>query len=438
MNSISVFTIHFIGNIFTCTFHTYFWYKLSNKNEKIISKKFLYIVLTLAALMTTNSMIFSNPIKLASITLILMIINYIFISKKVKLAVISTMLSQIISALSELSFAIICSIWFDNNVVERITKSAILYLSINIYTALVPLLLTHFIFSRKIITSIKNIISYIKKKDILAYSVTSITILIIVTIESYMDIPKAIILTTNLIMIILFLILIIRTSIAKSDFNRINDKYQTSISSLKEYETMIDKFRINTHENQNELMTIRNMIKSKDRKTVEYIDALVKNKIKDNEKIMYKTSKIPEGGLRATIYSKLCVMEKNKIDYNLDIAKDVRTVDLINLDEELILNICKILGVFMDNAIEAVSTLKEKNINIELYTIDNSLYIDITNNFKGNINLKKKKYTTKGEGHGYGLALVKQIVKENSDILENETLISKGNFTQTLKIKSRQ
>ena len=88
--------------------------------------------------------------------------------------------------------------------------------------------------------------------------------------------------------------------------------------------------------------------KNKEKNIVEHIDALIDNKIKDNEKIMTKTSKIPEGGLRATIYSKLCVIEKNKIDYNLDIAKDVRTVDLINLDEELILNICKILGVFME------------------------------------------------------------------------------------------
>ena len=201
---------------------------------------------------------------------------------------------------------------------------------------------------------------------------------------------------------------------------------------------MIDKFRVNNHENKNELMTIRNMIKAKDKTTIEYIDKLVDNKIKDNEKIMYKTSKIPEGGLRATIYSKLCTMDELKIKYTLDIANDVRAADLINLNDEVVLNICKILGVFLDNSIDAVKNLKNKNIDIEIYIMDEKLCVDITNNFKGNLDLNKlgnQKYTTKGEGHGYGLSLVNQIIREYNEILENEKSINGDKFTQTLKIK---
>ena len=265
-----------------------------------------------------------------------------------------------------------------------------------------------------------------------------IIIMIIATTESYRNIPITIILINNTMMVIIFIYIIIKSKLTDNKLDKVSNKYHTSITSLKEYETMIDKFRVNTHENKNELMTIRNMIKNKDKNIIEYIDALVDNKIKDNEKIMYQTSKIPEGGLRATIYSKLCVMDKYKIKYKLDISKNIRTVDLINLDEELILNICKILGVFMDNAIEAVKTLKKKEIDIELYVIDNELYIDITNNFKGKIALDKIGYernTTKGKEHGYGLLLVNKIIKENSKYLENKKGINGNYFTQTLKIK---
>ena len=265
-----------------------------------------------------------------------------------------------------------------------------------------------------------------------------IFIIIISIVESYMNFPVSVVIITNTVMALVLITIIIKFVTTKSNYQLISNKYQTSIKSLKEYETMIDKFRVNTHENKNELLTIRNMIKSNDKKTVEYIDKLVDNKIKDNEKIMYQTSKIPEGGLRATIYSKLCVMDKYKIKYKLDISKGVRTVDLINLDEELILNICKILGVFMDNAIEEVIKLKKRNISIELYVIDNCLYIDITNNFKGNIDMSsigKEKQTTKGEKHGYGLLLVNKIINENSKYLENEKSINGNNFTQTLIIK---
>ena len=277
-----------------------------------------------------------------------------------------------------------------------------------------------------------------QNKEIATYSIMVISILITSIIESYMNIPLSIVLVTNTIMGLVIVSIIVKFVTTKSNYQLISNKYETSINSLKEYETMIDKFRVNNHENKNELLTIRNMIKNKDKKIIEYIDALVDNKIKDNEEIMYKTSKIPEGGLRATIYSKLCVMDKYKIKYKLDISKDVRTVDLINLDDELILNICKILGVFLDNAIEEVKKNKKRIINIELYVIDKSLYIDITNNYTGIIDIEKigkEKQTTKGKEHGYGLLLVNQIISENSKHIENERSINGNYFTQSLIIK---
>ena len=201
---------------------------------------------------------------------------------------------------------------------------------------------------------------------------------------------------------------------------------------------MIDKFRVETHENKNEFLTVRNMIKDNPDEAIKYIDKLIDNKIEDNNKIMKKTAKIPSGGLKATIYSKLCLMDKLKIKYKLNIARDVHTTDLINLDEDLVLKICKILGVFLDNAIEAVKKLKKKEIFIEIYSMDDNLCIDITNNFKGNLDLNKiseQKYTTKGEGHGYGLSLVDKLLKEEPERLENEKSINGDTFTQMLKIK---
>ena len=41
-----------------------------------------------------------------------------------------------------------------------------------------------------------------------------------------------------------------------------------------------------------------------------------------------------------------------KIKYDLDIANDVKTVDLLEIGDNTNLNICKIIGVFLDNAIE--------------------------------------------------------------------------------------
>ena len=146
--------------------------------------------------------------------------------------------------------------------------------------------------------------------------------------------------------------------------------------------------------------------------------------------------KIPEGGLRATIYSKLCKMDELGIDYTLDISNDVRAVDLINMGESITLDVCRIIGVFLDNAIEAVENLDTKEIIVELFIMDDNLCIDISNNYEANIELDKieaPKYTTKGKGHGYGLALVSKILKGNS-LLKNEKIVNRNKFVQRLKI----
>ena len=406
MDMLIKYIIELLGNILLGSALVYSWNKIYNISSEIrnLKRKNNIISIVLIGICTSlTSNFLTQPIRILVINIIIILINYLFIYRDSKKAIVSTIYSQIIISILEFLFVITVSVIFGST----------------IYNFL--------------ITPIGNFI--------INLYITFLMFILVTTVESYMKLAYPIVLTTNTMISFIFIFLIFKITKGKKEYEKVNDKYQISITSLKEYETMIDKFRVNNHENKNELLTIRNMIKNKDKKIVEYIDKLVDNKIKDNEKIMYQTSKIPEGGLRATIYSKLCVMDKYKIKYKLDISKDVRTVDLINIDEELILDICKILGVFMDNAIEAAKNIRKKEINIELYVIDDELFIDITNTFKGDIDLTKighERHTTKGENHGYGLLLVNKIIKEKSKYLENEKSINGKYFTQTLKIKIKQ
>ena len=255
---------------------------------------------------------------------------------------------------------------------------------------------------------------------------------------TYMDLPKMVVLISNTVLGFFYVIIILKLANIQENYRKINSKYETSISSLKEYEDIMDKYRIANHENKNQLLTIRNMVKTDDKTVPNYIDNLIDNKIKDNENIFYKTSKIPEGGLRATIYSKVCKMDELGINYTLDIANDVRTVDLINLGENIILDVCKIIGVFLDNAIEAVEKLDKKEIVVELFVMDSCLCIDISNNYDGSLDINEieaTRYTTKGDGHGYGLSLVNDILKCDKALI-NEKSINRDRFTQRLKIRT--
>lgn len=382
--------------------------------------------------------ILPKPIRFFSNFVILYIACYFTVNKNSRISFLSVLTSQLTLWFSEFTFVIIASIFGNDNIQESINSNIILFMILNIYIFIISILLLKIKLPQKLFALFDSVSESIKNNEAIAYTLMIVIVIAVSTTESYMQLPLPIILTTNVIMTIIFIGLIIMSSTIKSKYNNINSKYETSITSLREYEGMIDKYRISNHENKNELLTLRNLISKKNTKALKYIDEIINDKIKDNEKIMYKTSKIPEGGLRATIYAKLCTMDELGIKYSLDIAKDIRTVDLINMKEDIVLNICKILGVFLDNAIEAVKDLKTKHIGIEIYLMDGDLCVDITNKYEGKLDMNKignSKYTTKGGNHGYGLSLVNQIISDYPDVFENEKSITKNTFTQKIKIK---
>ena len=431
--------INFVSNFIIDFFSVYCWYLCTQSKFKNKMFKNLILATIIATITTIFIFTFPNPLRLILVFLSLILICYFFITQNIKQSLILVICSQLIIWIAENSFMVLAFLFKIENI-ESITTIPSIYLILNIYITLLSFLLLKLKLSQRLYNLLVSSTKSIKNNETLIYSFMIIAIIVISMIENYMELHNTVIIVTNVIMGIVFITLVVMSSKIKANYNKISSKYQTSISSLKEYEVMINQFSMYSHENRNEFYTVRNMLRDGDKKedVIKYIDALINNKIKDNEKIMKKTAKIPSGGLRATIYSKLCLMDELNIKHSLNISRDVKTTDLIELDENIVLKICNILGVFLDNAIDAVKDLKKKIISIEIYIMDSYLCIDITNNFKGNLDLDKiaeAKYTTKGDGHGYGLTLVNQILNEEIGRLENERSIKRDSFTQTLKIK---
>ena len=223
--------------------------------------------------------------------------------------------------------------------------------------------------------------------------------------------------------------------------NETKEKYNSTLKNLVEYEDMIDKYRVSNHENKNQLQMIRTMIHQKDKTVEKYIDNLLDNVYMVNEKLMMDVSMLPSG-IKATIYTKMVMMENKRISYKLNVDRKLRYVDFFDRDDniETSLNICDILSVFLDNAIEEIENKKDPEIYIEVFydEKDEELTFEISNKiYNKEIDLNKlpeKGYTTKSNGHGYGLALVSEIVSANSR-LENKTIIKNNIFTQRLTLK---
>lgn len=310
----------------------------------------------------------------------------------------------------------------------------------NILSSFVCTLLTLLFFKAKLrcyILKISKLGSHIKNHYILVMIILSVLLFSISVYICLFDYDVGIILSTLFIMITVYTIIVIGTINEFYQKNKIQSEYDILLKNLNEYENLLDLQRVTNHENKNQLLVIKGMVDKGESNTSEYINSIIDTQYKDNDAIIYKTDRIPSGGLRGLIYYKILTMKEKKINSNLDVDRSLNELDFDNIPIKTNQELCKIVGVFLDNAIQAVSELKKKVIDIYLKYENDELYIKVSNNYSGIIELDKidnSGYTTKGKGHGYGLSLVKGIIRENA-CFKNDREIHGKMFSQIIRLK---
>lgn len=423
-----------IGGIFLSISSAIIWNNLQDKKINHKNSNLYLFIIAFPIFLVLNYNISSSMIKFLSVTLAMFISIRLLYKTSLRLSMLMALYIQIINIVSELVFSILLILLFDFRIGEY---TSLQILSANIFVSVFSVLLIKTKICKNIFKNLVDVTSKIRLRTLLVMALSIIIITnmyLAITYYSYDPLYYIVINTLSI-----YIVMLITYFLAKkeNDYIKVSNKYNIMLKSLKEYETMLDQYRISNHENKNQLLTVRNMLPDEDIETRNYIDKIVQNNLKDNNNIMIKVSKIPSGGLKGLIYSKLLVMKEKKINYSLNISRGVSTIDLIKLDDNVVLDICKIIGVYLDNSIEAVEELNEKSISIEMYMQDENLIIRISNNFEGLLDINKideKGYTSKGSGHGYGLPLTKELINNNSRLSNNKSI--NGNiFSQELVIK---
>ncbi len=137
-------------------------------------------------------------------------------------------------------------------------------------------------------------------------------------------------------------------------------------------------------------------------------------------------------GLSGYIYQKIYQYDYSAL--NILIDNNIKS-DLFNVLSPRNYNkLCEVLGVLLDNAIQASIDSKSKILYISSEENDKNLEINIKNSFSSQIDMEKLgnvNYTTKGQNHGIGLFSifknkdVKTNIKINNDIFESIVLVKK-------------
>lgn len=99
-------------------------------------------------------------------------------------------------------------------------------------------------------------------------------------------------------------------------------------------------------------------------------------------------------------------------------------------------DLIRILGVFIDNAIEEVELLKERRMMIKITCTDKGVLFEIRNNYGEAPNITKmgeEHYSTKGKGRGIGLYGAERLMQKHPDMF-HELKIEHGEVIQRLEI----
>ena len=281
-----------------------------------------------------------------------------------------------------------------------------------------------------------------KNKKYIHYLYMSLVILYLIIVKNGLEFVLKSSYYVNILFLIISIIiitLIIKKELKTEQLQEINSQM---LNYVTKYEKIITEQGKANHEFKNQLMVIKGYAKMNDsKKLIDYLDSITDDAKKTHSSyLISQLNNFPDGGIKGLLYYKLSTMEDMNISYDINVGNGVKR-KLSSLETNMYKNITKVLGVLLDNAIEASSKSKNKKILIITKKSDDKIIFSIYNTYTGKIDLNKigTGYTTKGKGRGYGLRLVEDIISTNHSFGINRYLEDNYYVTDlTVKIKNKK
>ena len=239
------------------------------------------------------------------------------------------------------------------------------------------------------------------------------------------------------VLLLIILFVMIKTITKEMEYRNKKEQLQNLqdyTNSLEEMYTDMRKFR---HDYVNILSSIVGYIEEDDMnglkehfyKNVMPLGEGIKN---NNFRIgLLKNIEIVE--LKGLLSSKIVRAQGKGIDVFVDISDKI---DSINMD---IIDMVRVIGVFLDNAIEAAEICEKPIIKLGIIKKKEAILIVIINSCIEDTppvyKVFQKGFSTKGKGRGMGLSNVRDILNKSSNIFL-DTTIKNGEFIQKLEIEN--
>ena len=375
---------------------------------KIDEKCKLKLFCTQFILKTILAFFLPMPIFISLDIILKLSLYKIFLKLKAEKLYLAVILSEIIKIISETMVLI------DNTHISEINLIYIIEIILNLIIIL-------FIKYKKFEIKIKNCLDEKIKEKITLISLSSIVLIFIAKIKIIGDIEK---IQTYLYLIFSMMQVAYLVVFIKNILNMINQSNTKIIienleGSNKRLQENYDSVRAFKHDFNNIMQGLGGYIIAKDFDGLNKMYKSIINECQEiNEKQSINEEVISNPAILNLINNKIKLANKKSIKIKLEVYIDLNTLKVPTYD------LCRILGILIDNAIEAcigcetkvisVKFLRDKFNNRNLIIIENpykNYLIDVKKIYEKGFSSKKDKIS-----HGLGLWKVKQILNKNKNI----------------------
>ena len=388
----------------------------SFSNEKSKFKSILIFVLISFPLLILNCMYFDGITRLI-LNIIIMIISLYFslFNKDISKSVFYTFVYEIFAFVTEivLSLIFISLLRLDLNSYENFSFSLFIF---TISNGLLVYLISKMMFVKKSVTKLNKVINR-NNRDWIYIFIITILLICLLTFNRYnLDSNVNFYINAGMVIfVILSLVYVVSNKISKQHYE---DKYNQMMEYVCKYEKIINEQGKKNHEYNNQLMVISGYVDNPER-LKEYLKLVMEEHKVGQNYMVKQLGCFPNGGIKGLMYNKLGQIEECKIKPYFYIDPSIKDIFETKFDLNTYRDITKLLGVYIDNAIDAAKEADPKEIELEMKADEGYLTITISNTYNKNVDINKvgkKGFSTKGSGHGFGLSIVKDIAKNNDKI----------------------
>ncbi|MBX5319023.1 quorum-sensing sensor histidine kinase AgrC [Staphylococcus caprae] len=371
-----------------------------------------------------------------NVLILIILISIIFFYRKIKLLSILTIFGTNIILYLCNFFTILLIAWF-----EEYTRNSIVYL--------VVYLISFSIWAIVLANSIKFLINRIKKSYLYTnkiyisiisiFLVITFFILFIFTRNEDLDFQTFRLYTylyVGIVLVILIILIILSyTVLREMKYKRNLDEIETYYEYTLRIETINNEMRKFRHDYVNILSTLSEFIREDDMQGLKkYFNEQIVP-LKDN----MKTRSIKLNGIenlkvreiKGLITTKFLQAQEKEIPISIEVPDEIDNINMNTIE------LSRITGIILDNAIEASEALEDPLIRIAFIDNEESVTFIVMNKCSDNTpkihELFEEGFSTKGDNRGLGLSTLKELTDENENVLL-DTVIENGYFVQKVEI----